>query len=188
MSPTLKACRALEAPSLSCNPQPKIPTALLQGSPVSSWAGGSMPSLSSSSSLRQVSGQTPPTRWLPVDLPSGTPLCPRELVRSAKTPRLTRAWALQRWKVVRAAAVSWTSLKDHGEGQRPDPAESYRKASGFHPKGSCLKETIVVWFTLLKQCPVGSGWERSNSGDREILMVKRQPRNPGQSVAGAGKR
>ena len=47
--------------------------------------------------------------------------------------------------MARAAAVSWTSLKEaNGEAQRPDPAASYRKASGFHPKSSGLKESFVV--------------------------------------------
>lgn len=56
--------------------------------------------------------------WWVCPLPL-TPLCPREGVTSAETPRLTRAWALQSCKAARAAAVSWTSLKE-ATGRRRD--------------------------------------------------------------------
>ena len=127
----------------------------------------------------------PANCWWICPLPL-TPLCPWETVASAETLRLTRAWALQLKRGQSGCSQLDEPEGGHGEAQRPDPAASYRKVSGFHPKSSGLKESFVVWFTLLKQCPVESGLERSKSGDREMLVVKRQPQNPRQGMVVAG--
>lgn len=126
-------------------------------------------------------------RWWVCPLPL-TPLCPRERVTSKR--RDTEAHTGLSTPALQGGQSSCSQLDEpeggHGEAQRPHPADSYRKASGFHPKSSSLKESFVVWFTLLKQSPVESGLERRKSGDRETSVVKRQPQNRRQSTAVAG--